>query len=142
MSRYYYITPEDYSKAAQNGISATTLEARVRNLGWNVERAIKTPPQARTDFKDWPKIAQQNGICRWTFRNRISLGWDPERAATQPVVSRSKNMSVLGKKNRIFPKSLLELAQSNGISSHTFGDRVRRGWDPTKAATTPLMVHK
>jgi len=47
VSHYFYITPEEYQIAEQNGISAATLEARVRSLAWKKERAIYTPPHEK-----------------------------------------------------------------------------------------------
>lgn len=38
----YYITPEEYEMAAENGISRSTLNRRVRDLGWEKEIAIIT----------------------------------------------------------------------------------------------------
>ena len=35
----FYITPEEYKRAAENGIRKAALEARIRKLGWDKERA-------------------------------------------------------------------------------------------------------
>ena len=43
----FYITPEEYKIAAQNGINRKTLEDRIRKLGWNKERAINTPTKKK-----------------------------------------------------------------------------------------------
>ena len=41
--KYWYITPDDFERGIKNGISKDTLRQRVRTLGWDVEKAIKTP---------------------------------------------------------------------------------------------------
>ena len=41
--KYWYITPDDFERAAKNGINQDALRQRVRTLGWDIERAIKTP---------------------------------------------------------------------------------------------------
>ena len=41
--KYWYITPDDFERAAKNGINKDTLRQRVRTLGWDIERAIKSP---------------------------------------------------------------------------------------------------
>ena len=36
--RYFYITPEDFEKAKENGIHKDTVITRVRKLGWDVDK--------------------------------------------------------------------------------------------------------
>lgn len=69
----YYITPEEYEMAAENGISRSTLNRRVRDLGWEKEIAIITPVPMRDKY-GWNKvkeIALQNGIARHAYCDRI-----------------------------------------------------------------------
>lgn len=87
----YYITPEEYERAASYGVDGFTLERRVRLLGWKKERAITTPIRKITNRKHWVKIAEANGIKYHTFMTRVNTwGWDMERAATEPIQDRCK----------------------------------------------------
>lgn len=79
-----YITPEEYEAAAAHGISARTLNLRIRTYGWPKDRALTEPVQQRTDWSEWHAVAEVNGISLITFRTRIYRGWTPERAATEP----------------------------------------------------------
>ncbi|NTW72883.1 MAG: hypothetical protein HGA49_11675 [Eubacteriaceae bacterium] len=143
MSFEWYITPEEYQHAKQNGISAHTLDRRIRSYAWPKEKAINTPPQKRRKFdRVFAELAKQNGISRQTFRLRICVfGWDQERAATQPLQNRKSNIVLLCEKRRIFPKEILNLAIKNGIKRNTFYVRIRRGMSPEEAATKPVENH-
>jgi len=82
----YYITPDHYDTAAKNGINSHLLNRRVRGGGWDVERAIATPPRVQK-YKHWLGVAKQNGICGPTFYARVRKGIEPEQAATMPVMT-------------------------------------------------------
>lgn len=84
-----YITPEEYEAAAAHGISARTLNLRIRTYGWPKDRALTEPVQQRTDWSEWYAVAERNGIARVTFQVRVHRGWPPERAATVPPRRRS-----------------------------------------------------
>lgn len=141
MSHYFYITPEEYLMAKQNGISAATLEVRIRTLAWKKEKAINTPPHKKHRIADWIKIAEQNGICYRTLIYRANrLGWDMERAATQPLQDREAQAKLAHEKSRIYPTEILETAKRNGINYDTFRNRVKRGWSMYDASTRPTMT--
>lgn len=138
----FYITPEEYERAAQYGVSPALLEVRIRSLAWKKERAITTPPRKKKRIaKEWVELARKNGICYSTLKYRINeLGWEPERAATQPLQDRKKQAKIACEKSRVYPKWIIELAKKNGISYSTFRYRVRAGWSLIEAATRPLMT--
>lgn len=146
---YFYITPEQYESAAKNGISAKTLERRIRNHAWDMERAITQPSAAlkRKNHKEWIKLAEQNGISKEVYYSRVNyMKWSQERAATEPV---SKNRSDMMKRirkeseNKVISKELITLAESNGIKYDTLYRRIKNyKWDPVKAATEPVMSVK
>jgi hypothetical protein len=147
MSVYdFYITPEEYEIAEQNGISNTTLNQRVRELGWEKERALTEPP--RGQFKRYDKdlldIAKQNGIPYNTFYHRVNRdGFTPEDAATAPLMETSEVVKRARKaRRRKYPLKYINLAKENGISYGTFCKRVRRGWTLEDAATIPLISRK
>jgi hypothetical protein len=139
----FYITPEEYERAAAYGVSPALLEVRVRSLAWKKERAITTPPQKKNSIKEWVALAEKNGICYSTLRYRINvLGWEPERAATQPLQDRKKQAKIAYEKSRVYPKEIIELAKQNGIPYDTFRNRVRAGWSLLDAATRPVMTRR
>lgn len=141
MSHYFYITPEEYQVAEQNGVSAATLEVRVRSLAWDKVRAITTPPHVKHRLGDWIKVAEKNGICYRTLVYRANqLGWDLERAATQPLQDRRVQAIYAREKGRVYPKEILELAKQNGINYDTFRGRVKHGWTMEEAAMKPTMT--
>ena len=133
----FYITPEEYEAAEQNGISAETLTRRIRDLAWDKQIAISTPPRGRRDLSYYHKLAEANGIPHKTFTGRMRRIWDPERAATQPVAGVGQITEMLNKRwdtERIYPKEYVELAERNGIQYRTFQWRMRHGWTLEDAA--------
>lgn len=91
-----------WSKIAEaNGISDSTYYDRVSNKGWEPERAATEPvienPQAlaaaarRRIPIEYAKMAAANGISYGTLRSRFyNLGWDLQRAATEPIWTKEK----------------------------------------------------
>jgi uncharacterized protein YjcR len=140
----YYITPEEYERAAKYGVRPALLEVRIRSLGWKKEKAITTPPHKKKRIaKEWVELAEKNGICYSTLKYRINvLGWDPERAATQPLQDRRKQAKIACDKSRVYPKEIIELMKKNGIPYDTFRYRVRAGWSLEDAATRPIMTRR
>ncbi len=136
----YYITPDEYDIAKENGISPVLLEQRIRLLAWPKSKALTTPPHKKNPIKDWVEIAEANGICYSTLRYRINrLGWDPQRAATQPLQDRKKQAKKAHEASRKYPKEITDLLVHNNIPYHTFRHRVKAGWDMYEAATKPKM---
>ncbi|OME53774.1 hypothetical protein [Paenibacillus odorifer] len=142
MSYRYYISLEDYERAARNGIKRGTLEWRVRVAAWGIEQAVRTPPRKLSNHSKWIEIAAKNGIPYQNFINRVSAKWTPERAATQPLLTNEKRAEQMKKQNpvkRIYPEELIKQAVSNGVSRNTFYQRVRNGWNWERAATEQLV---
>ncbi|WP_339295896.1 hypothetical protein MKY82_08375 [Paenibacillus sp. FSL W7-1279] len=144
MGHYFYITPEEYAIAEKNGISSMLLDWRLRTAGWPKERALSEPPRKMNVRKHWIALAESNGIKRQTFNRRLEYGWDPERAATEPVADKYTRQklclyakSFQGK----YSDEIIATAASNGISRENFYARVRRGWTEEEAATTPLISY-
>lgn len=137
----FYITPEEYERAAVNGISKALIEVRIRRLAWSKDKAINTLPHSKKSLSDWVEIAAENGICYSTLRYRANrLGWDLERAATQPLQDRSMQAKRAYERSRKYPKEYKEIALKNGISERTFHRRLKSGWDIEKAATRLPMT--
>lgn len=142
----WYITPEDVEKAESIGVSKRILNQRVKDQGWLIEDAIKTPIRKqvpRGTYAKYSAIAKENGIPYKMLFNRMNkLGWDPMTAATKPIESteeKRKRMKTQAKNNRRLSKEYIDLAESNGISYHTFRMRVRSGKSLEEAATKPLV---
>lgn len=136
----YYITPEEYETAKQNGISPFLLEQRIRSLGWKKPIAIHKPPQKKNRIKEWVPIAEQHGICYSTLRYRINqLGMEPELAATKPLQDRQKQAKTAYEKSRVYPKEFVDLAKANNIPYDTFRRRTKT-MSYLDAATKPLMT--
>lgn len=135
----YYIAPEEYAAAAANGISRQTLNVRIRVHGWDKQRAMSEPPQARTP-REWRKVAEANGIKADTFYARVNrMGWDEERAATTPLHPNPQELAAAAR--RKIPKKLYERAAANGIPRSTFVSRIyQSGWDRDRAATEPVWT--
>lgn len=146
MSYEFYITPEDYEIAMVNGISADTLEARIRRYGWDKQRAIADPPRQKLN-KNLPveaiERAAQNGINRRTLSSRVHLlGWDIEKACTEPLFDYSEHQANVNRSRAKYPKEMYELAKVNGISERTFRRRVKNGMEMLEAATKPLATRQ
>ncbi len=142
MAHWYYISPQEYAEAATHGIKPRTLEQRIRELGWDKQRALTTPPRKRSDYSRWWPVMKKHGIPRQVFYNRISNGWDPEKAATEPLMTSEKRANLMRENNPkacSFPQELIDQAAQNGVSRKTFAKRVSLGWSWERAATEPLV---
>jgi len=141
MAHWFYITPEEYALAESNGISSVVLEIRIRSLGWPKDRALTESPQKKHRIADWVELAESNGICYSTLRHRINrLGWEPERAATQPLQDRAQQARRAHETSRKYDPDFVRAAESNGIPADIFRRRVRSGWTPERAYSTPIMT--
>lgn len=74
--------------------------------------------------------AVAKGIKKSTFIQRVQVnGWSVEKAINTPV-----------KPSRNHDPEMVAKAQENGISSQVYYARVRAGFKPEEAATTPLLT--
>ncbi|MDN5388863.1 hypothetical protein QMZ64_15670 [Bacillus sp. LB7] len=147
----FYITPEEFAQAEANGICKDTLIWRIRRQGWDKQRALTEPVQFQDRDKfsviwdEWGKLAEENGVSRAVFRQRLGRGWTKEKAATTPKIDRNEHIKIMCKlsprtKPRKFSEDLVRLAEKNGIRYKTLTSRVNKlGWDPYIAATTPVF---
>lgn len=139
----FYITPEEYKRAAENGISKKRLETRIRDMAWDKEKAITTPVKNKKQYpREIKELAEKNGICMRTFKSRVNLlGWDMLKAATTPVMDSRQNIYKAIPKVRKYPKEFIELARENGIPDKCFYNRITKyKWTIERAATTPVMT--
>ncbi len=138
MEYVWYITPEQYEAAAKNGIDKGTLDNRVRQQGWDIDRAMTQPKQKRTFkmTKELVEKAAKNGIKRRTLYTRIWRGMDPEEAATKPLKTQEEMIDHI----RVYDPNLVKLALKTGMSYDTYRKRIKKGMDPIEAATTRPMT--
>lgn len=137
----FYITPEQYQQAEKIGVDRDTLNRRVRNLAWSIDKAIKTPKRKLQDRSKWTKLAAQNGISYQTFMTRVNnWGWDEKKAATEPIQDRKKRAALLSARNRKYPVSQIKRAEENGIPYATYRSRILRGWETEAACTIPVLT--
>jgi len=141
MSYEYYITPQEYATAQQNGISYSSVSNRVRNLGWTVERAITEPYRKTRSLLEWRKIADANGIGYEAFRSRLHRGWSVEDAATKPVFDVAVQCRELSQNQRKYQgKHIDEALEKIGITYAVFSRRMRDGWNMELALSTKRMT--
>ena len=137
MGYCFYVTPEQYVEAETHGITRGTLDRRIRNLAWPIEKAITTKPQKRNSINELIKVAQQNGICESTLRTRLDRGWDKAKAATAQALPIKQNCKRTGEMNRKHPEECQVKALGNGISHWMFNYRLRHDWTLEDACTIP-----
>lgn len=141
MGYEWYVTPQEYEIAEQNGISAKNLNNRIRQFGWHKERAMTEPYRQRRDLSEWGKIAESNGIQYRTMQTRIARGWSIEDAATKPLFDMKTQMKQLKQNNRKYPDVESKLKEI-GITYAAFTNRMRSGWTLEDAMKTVKMSNQ
>lgn len=141
----FYLTPEDFEKAAAKGISEATLKQRVYGYRWKKERAITEPVRKtkETGWKEYKEIATKHGISARTYRKRREKGMTPLEAATAPLMSKREMQKLslqLRREKRPFTEEEIKIAESNGINYHALLGRKKRKWDNETAITTLLLT--
>lgn len=132
--RYFYITPEDYKIAEENGISKDTLLSRVRKLGWDVDKAITKPVRVKRKFTEEEiKTMEENGVNQNIAANRMYWGWTLEEAITK---SKKKG------RQYVYPEWVYKEADKNGISYSALGNRIRRGMSLEEACTRKMITRE
>jgi hypothetical protein len=81
-----YLTEEDYSIAAKNGISRSRAYQRFYQNGWDKERSITQPIKKGTVWKNYREKCEAAGITKAAFYSRIYRGMSPDEASITPTV--------------------------------------------------------
>ncbi|MFA2857602.1 hypothetical protein [Bacillus paranthracis] len=141
----FYLTPEDFERAAKNGISEETLRQRVYGYRWRKDRAIKEPVRKtnETGWKEYKEIAIAHGISARTYRKRRAKGMTPFEAATTPLMSKKEIQKLslkIRQEKRSFTEEEIKIAESNGVNYQALLSRKKRHWDIEKAINTPLLT--
>lgn len=137
--RFFYITPDDFETAAQNGIPRNTVISRVNTHGWDIDRAITQPSRKkRVDYvTTWNEWKSRSKVSRNTFTARLRYGWTPEKAALTSVMKPGNY------RKKLFTGEQMKIAESNGVSIRTAWHRYYvLGWSTEKAVSTPIMSRK
>ena len=130
--RYFYITPEDFKIAEENGIPEYVVTTRVRKLGWDIDRAITKPVRSKRKFTEEEiKAMEENGIDRDVAAGRMYWGWTLEEAITKPKK---------GGRQYVYPEWVYKEANKNGISYSALGNRPRRGTSLEEACTQKIII--
>ena len=130
--RYFYITPEDFKIAEENGIPEYVVTTRVRKLGWDVDKAITTPVRTKRKFTEEEiKTMEENGIDRNTASCRLKWGWTVEEAISKPKKPG---------RQYVYPEWVYKEANKNGISYSALGNRIRSGMSLEEACTKKTIT--
>ena len=130
--------------AVEAGIEPVTLRRRLYR-GWSPERAVSAPIQrhvvtAHGETRTLSEWSERSGVAVTTICERLARGWDPERAVTEPArgfVWRGDALAVHGE-----TLPLSEWSKRFGVPVPTISARLRRGWDPERAVSTPVRTYR
>lgn len=140
----FKLTKEDLAIAEKNGIHEGLARQRYEVYMWEKERAITQKPRVQQNL--WPKykdLCEKNGIVMQTFYGRLARGWEPEKAATDPVLPPNHCAKRKPYKRKQIPEEFYDLALKNGIKRTTIYQRVHTyKWDFERAATEPIDTNR
>jgi hypothetical protein len=138
---------------ARHGVSRPLYLSRLR-IGWDRLRAATTSGDPRARYikvngteERLSRVLAKHGVSYGTYAARLGLGWDRVRAATAPPGTRGVPLSGEVRPTVVIAAATIELDEKpealatvlarHGISDQTYRRRVRMGWVPERAATTP-----
>jgi hypothetical protein len=142
IAKEHELTKEDYEIAESRGIDKKTLYARFYVHYWNKDEAM-TRPVRRHAKSPWRAKCKELGIVDvLTYDNRLRYGWDEEKAATTPPMSREEIAKQNRDRQRKYPSWVYDELDKNGINHRTFASRVtKQGWTMEEACTLPVGTH-
>lgn len=121
----------------KTGVGLNALYQRITVLGWDVEKAVSVPVKRPLEARIVEAFGEKHPLAVWAsirgipqavLKCRISSGWAPERALTEPVHRQAK-LTVNGK-----PITRGALAELCGVSAHTISCRAGEGWTGDRIA--------
>lgn len=115
------------------------------NVRWATrkEQAANTLNCVELEFRGETRImsdwAQVRGIKVAVISKRLAAGWSVERALTEPVQEKPKNVLIefLGKK-----KTAAEWSKFRGVPAHRILTRLRQGYSASDAITLPTRSRR
>ena len=144
MNHLYYVTPEEYDIAEQNGISRILVWERKYRYGWKNEKCITEPVrQYRNVPKRFKDKAKELGISNAAACVRMGRGWSMEAAYTTPLITEAEKQErarKAKKKRRKFTDEEYKIMEQNGVKVKLAHQRIREnGWDRELAISIPPM---
>lgn len=145
MEYKWYITPEEYKLAESNGIAKNALSNRVRDYGWDIERACTEPLKKQflkqTLSEEIIKTLKNNNITINAFTKRIiNLGWSINKATNTPTLSKYDAMIIANNSRRTISDEQYKAGEANGIARGTLKRRIMQShWNIERAINTPIM---
>jgi len=143
MAYSFYITPQQYNIALENGISERLATERVRTNGWTVEKAITQPSRKSRKYGPWLEVAKENNVTLCVFYSRVSRqGMTMEEAATTPIMQRKDIIEQMAVKKRkeVYNAENIETAKSNGVTYRALQWRLMHGWTVADAIGTKKLT--
>ncbi len=101
-------------------------------------RSITVKGQTFPSLSAAAKAFGAPGVTAFVFVSRLSMGWDPERALTEPAGI--KKRGVTGPDGKFY-RSCADLARAYGMDPGTVLDRIGKGISP-ELAVYPGDLHR
>lgn len=143
-----YYTPEELAEMSDiEGLTSLDIINRINNHGWTVNRAITQELQNRVNYYVYNgktyrtgelfDLVKNDGIGYHTLANRLHLGWDIDRALSEPVHKSQRKLYEYN--GKLFDKyQLAEISSVKNIAPNTIAERIYRGMSVEDAITRPL----
>ena len=139
---------------AAYGITEKLFQGRVRNCGWDLERALTTPvsyipgnakairdPGGR-EFPSVSAMCKYHNVSRTLFKERLARGWDLERALCAPA-KKTNDISpkpARDHKGNIYP-SFNAMCRAYDTNKDRVKSRLELGWDLGRALTEGSVIY-
>lgn len=130
----FELQPEDFERAAANGIHAALVKQRFNSGSFEKERAITQPPRVPRANTELDDQAAANGISsttlRWRLENTDLTNEEAATLSTRKMIDRR-----IERQSHYVTPDIRKLAESNNIKQQTVYRRIKKGMDPVIAAT-------
>ena len=85
--------------------------------------------------------SERTGIPTAVISSRLSIGWTPERAVSEPIRKRrgTGRQGVVADGERL---TIREWSERTGIPANVISNRLNRGWTPERAVGTPVRKRR
>jgi hypothetical protein len=134
----HILTEKDFEIAEANGIPRKIVRARFNRLFWDKKDCITKPVRSYRD-DEWRMKCKELGIVDiTTFDQRIKRGWDGERAATVPKMTKDEIAQRNREIHQRYPSWVYDRLKQNNIKKQTFLNRMKGNrWNLKEACTVP-----
>lgn len=144
--------------AERIGVVSPELVKNRLKSGWDIEKALRTPTQIQGMHMKDPQAAERVAVHTRGRKASISPEALASRNAKIAEANRRRTLGPDARKNMSDAQrargtatryrvngellSAMDVAERYPISRHTFLKRIQAGWDPDRAAATPVRNHK